>query len=237
MTQMVFARLGRAAAALACATLLAVACDSPSDPDSREPAAIAVVAGGGQQGAAGQELAVPIAVKVTDDQGRPVSGQVVTFHVTSGGGSVFSGSATTNAQGIAQERWTLGTAAGSAQTLEARVVNGSGATLTAVASATVAAGPAARLDRVTPLGFAVGVVNSMLDDTLVARVTDAFGNGVAGVTVNWAATAGGGSTTAPTSVTDANGFARMTWTLGPPPSNGYQSASATAAGTTVSFYA
>src|SRR5689334_13972249 len=95
----------RASLALLAAVLAAPACDSPSDPGSREPAAIAVVAGAAQQGAAGQELATPIAVKVTDAGGRPVAGQAVTFHVTSGGGSVFSGSATTNAEGIAQERW------------------------------------------------------------------------------------------------------------------------------------
>ncbi|HEV7586997.1 MAG TPA: Ig-like domain-containing protein [Longimicrobium sp.] len=232
-----FRRGGRAAAALLCAAVAAVACDSPSAPGVREPAAIAVAAGGGQQGTAGQELPVPISVKVTDDRGRPVAGQAVTFHVTGGGGTVFSGTATTNAEGIAQERWTLGTAAGSAQTLEARVVNGSGTAFIGVVSATVTPGPVAHLDRVAPLGFAVGVVNSLLDDTLVARVTDVFGNGVAGATVSWAATAGGGSTTAAASVSDANGFARMTWTLGPPPSNGYQSASATISGMTVSFFA
>src|SRR5690349_17383688 len=147
MRQQAIPGLGRAAAALLCATLAAVACDSPSGP--RTPAAIAVVAGADQQGTAGQELPIPIAVKVTDSGGHAVAGQAVSFVVTSGGGSVFAGSATTNAQGIAQERWTLGNNTATPQTLEARVVSaGSGAALVATVHATLSAGPAANLDRV-----------------------------------------------------------------------------------------
>jgi hypothetical protein len=235
MRQQNLPRLARAAAALLWATVLAVACDSASNPGSREPAAIAVVSGGGQTGAAGQELAQPVAVKVTDAGGRPVAGQAVTFHVTSGGGSVFSGSASTNAEGIAQERWTLGTAAGTAQTLEARVVNGSGTTLTAVASATITAAPPAHLDRVTPGGTLGGVVNSVLADTLAVRVTDAFGNPVPGATVTWAVVEGGGSTAAGTSVADANGIARMTWTLGPATNVVQHAAASIAGGAAVDF--
>ena len=226
--------VARAAAALLCATVLAVACDSPSHPDSREPAAIAVAAGAGQTGAAGQELATPVAVKVTDAGGRPVAGQAVTFHVTSGGGSVFSGSATTNAEGIAQERWTLGSQVG-AQTLEARVVNGSGTALTVSVSATATAAPPAHLDRVTPGGTLGGVVNSVLADTLAVRVTDAFGNPVPGATVTWAAVEGGGSAAAGTSVADANGIARMTWTLGPATDVVQHAAASIAGGPAVDF--
>ena len=115
---------------LLAAALLAPECDSPSDLTQRDPTAIVVVNGNGQQGAAGQVLANPLIVKVTDARGRAVPGQVVTFHVTSGGGSVFSGTVTTDADGIARERWRLGTSAGGAQALEARVVIGSGATVT-----------------------------------------------------------------------------------------------------------
>jgi hypothetical protein len=221
--------LGRAAAALFCATLLAVACDSPSDPDNRTPAAIAVVSGADQQGTAGQELPNPIAVKVTDAGGRPVVGQTVTFHVTAGGGHVFSGSATTNAEGIAQERWTVGTTAGSVQTLEARVINGSGTTLTATISATVRAAAPAQFVRVNASATLAGVVNSVVSDTPAVRVLDTSGNGVPGVTVTWAVGAGSGSTAAATSVTDANGVARMPWTLGPA-SSGFQTLTASVTG-------
>jgi len=118
---------------LLCAALVASACGSPSDLARRDPAALVVVNGNGQQGAAGQLLAGPLIVKVTDDRGRAVPGQAVTFQVTSGGGSVLSGTVTTDADGIARERWRLGT--GGAQALEARVAIGSGATVTAAFTA------------------------------------------------------------------------------------------------------
>lgn len=221
-------RVGRAAAALLCAALLAVACDSPSAPGRRIPAAIAVVGGADQQGVAGQELPAAIAVKVTDPRGRPVAGQVVTFHVTAGGGSIFSDSATTDAQGIAQERWTVGTVAGSLQTLEARLVAWSGATLIATAAATVTAGAPAQFFRVNASASLVGVVNSVVDDTPAVRAVDANGNRVPGVTVNWAVGAESGTMAAATSVTDANGVAKMAWTLGP--SAVYQSLTASIPG-------
>jgi len=46
------------------------------------------------------------------------------------------------------------------------------------------------------------------------RVVDDAGVGVAGATIVWQVTAGGGSTTTATSTTDANGFANVSWTLG-----------------------
>ena len=47
-------------------------------------------------------------MRVTDHGGRPVSGVLINFVVTAGGGHVFAGSALTNANGEARERWTLG---------------------------------------------------------------------------------------------------------------------------------
>jgi len=61
----------------------------------------------------------------------------------------------------------------------------------------------------------------------VILVSDAYGNGVAGVTVVWA-TNGGGSLSAATSVTDAAGHAGTTLTLGP--AAGVQNVTATVAG-------
>lgn len=55
---------------------------------------------------------------------------------------------------------------------------------------------------------------SLLPAGLAARVTDAFGNPVAGVTVTWTVTVGGGAAAPATSLTDANGVANSSWTLG-----------------------
>lgn len=59
-------------------------------------------------------------VLLSDQKGAPVAGAVVTFTVTSGGGSVTGATVTSNASGIATVGgWTLGTAAG-ANTLSAQ---------------------------------------------------------------------------------------------------------------------
>jgi hypothetical protein len=69
---------------------------------------------GGAFQAAMEGTAVPTApsVIVRNQSGSPLSGVTVNFTVTSGGGRVTGGTATTNAQGMAAvTRWTLGSAA------------------------------------------------------------------------------------------------------------------------------
>ena len=75
-----------------------------------------------------------------------------------------------------------------------------------------------------------GAVSTTLPDSIGARVTDAFGNPVEGVTVTWSLQAGGGSLALSLSNTDTLGIARNAWTLGA--TVGTQSVSATAAGLT-----
>jgi alpha-tubulin suppressor-like RCC1 family protein len=112
---------------LAACTIVLLACSSgePAGPrgPSANPAAMLVVSGDEQAGMAGQELADPLVVEVVDSAGEPVEGQLVNFVVTSGGGSVFAGAGITNAQGIVQERWTLGSNPGDEQRVEARAVD------------------------------------------------------------------------------------------------------------------
>src|SRR5688572_20506095 len=102
------------------ALLLGAACDgSPSGGGRRDPARLDVVSGDLQpQATAGAELPAPLVVRVVDDRGRPVSDQLVNFVVTAGGGTVFAGSALTDRDGVASERWTLGTVAGDTQKVE-----------------------------------------------------------------------------------------------------------------------
>ncbi|MFL5495180.1 MAG: Ig-like domain-containing protein [Gemmatimonadales bacterium] len=54
-----------------------------------------------------------------------------------------------------------------------------------------------------------------LDDSLVVRLVDTAGSGVPGRPVTWVVSIGGGSVTPETDTTDADGFARTQWTLGP----------------------
>jgi len=59
-----------------------------------------------------------------------------------------------------------------------------------------------------------GVVGTALARPVAVVVADQNGAPLAGATVNWAVTAGGGSVASATSVTDASGNATIAWTLG-----------------------
>ncbi|HEX6057429.1 MAG TPA: Ig-like domain-containing protein, partial [Gemmatimonadaceae bacterium] len=173
---------------VAAGALLGACSDSSGTDDGGPPASMEVVGGNGQQGVVGEELVGPLVVKVTDDRGRPVRGQLVNWRVTAGGGSVFAGSALTNREGVAQERWTLGTVAGAAQRVEARAVDDvTGAALVfATFEATAEAGPATTLAPSVegPLAAPVGAA---IPTPITARATDRFDNPVPGVVVTWTA--------------------------------------------------
>lgn len=74
----------------------------------------------------GTELPNALQIMATDSKGKAVSDLTVNFRVTSGGGSVFAGAASTDNKGIAQDYWTLGTSAAEAQTVEVRAVLSNG---------------------------------------------------------------------------------------------------------------
>lgn len=78
-----------------------------------------------------------------------------------------------------------------------------------------------------------GAVGSMLAAPIAVKVTDAGGDGVAGVAVTFAVTAGGGTLAATAPVTtNAQGIASTTWTIGTAAGTLNNSAKATAAGLT-----
>jgi hypothetical protein len=200
---------------LAAGLLTLAGCDARSTgiAADRVPANMEIVSGNNQSAPPGGELAQPLVVRVTDGQGQPVQGQAVVFRVTSGGGTVFAGVSVTNAQGIAKERWTLGTSAGTAQKVEARGVdNNTGqGHIFAVFSATVTSG--------TPHSVIVesgnnqtGVINAWMPQPLVAKVLDAAGNPVAGVSVTFSANVPGRFDPADSiSVTGTAGRAPVRW--------------------------
>jgi uncharacterized protein (TIGR02145 family) len=85
----------------------------PPPPGGTVPATLAVAAGAGQTAEPGAKVPVRPSVAVKDAAGRAVAGVTVTFTVDSGGGAVQSGSATTDAMGMADPGdWTLGSGEG-----------------------------------------------------------------------------------------------------------------------------
>lgn len=155
---------------------------------------------------------VPIApqVRVLDAAGNGVAGLDVVFGIGIGSGSVVVGNVVTNAEGRATVgAWILGTTLGT-NTLIATVTGVGSATFTATATGGAAASMQP-ISLVTQPGIAGQAATS--NPSVVVR--DVQGNPVAGVTVNFAVTAGGGSINGAAQVTDANGVATLTsWTFG-----------------------
>ena len=189
---------------------------------------MALSSGNAQTAVVGTALAQPIAVLVSDQFDNPIAGATVNWAAGAGSGSTAVASSMTNASGIATSGWTIGTVAGAGnQSATATAAGLTGSPVTFTASAT--AGAAAVL-AISSGDNQSAVAGSPLPVGLVVLVTDAFSNPVASATVNWAAATGGGSVSAPTSVTSATGLATVSWTLGG--TIGGQTATASVAGTT-----
>jgi adhesin/invasin len=163
-----------------------------------------------QSAPAGTNVGDPPSVIVRDVQGIPVAGIIVTFSVTSGGGSVVGSPDTTNSSGVATlTSWKLGTVVGP------NTVTATAAGLPSVTfSATGTAGaPASVVAAAGDNQTAVQGTNVAIPPAV--RVTDASGNPVIGATVVFSVTSGGGSATGLTQPTNTQGQATVgSWTLG-----------------------
>ncbi len=169
---------------------------------------LAVNSGDAQTSKVGNALTNEITVKVTDAFDNPKTGVPVAFTVLTGGGTVSSPTVLSDAQGISRVRWTLGTIAGT-QTLSASA--GSITPLSFTATATPEA--AAQILVISGAGQ-TGTPGGPLADSIVVKVADQFGNGVGGVTVDWVASAGSGSVSPSTTVSNSTGRTAAKWTIG-----------------------
>ncbi len=154
---------------------------------------------------------VTVTAQLVDANGNavPAAGRTVTWSSTNGG-SFASPTSATDAAGVATTVFTTSTTSGTthAVTADDGTVNGTSGNV------------------VTQVGAAATIVKSGADGVSLAagsavtplpsvRVVDANGNGVAGVGVTFAVTAGGGAVTDGTRTTDATGAAVVgSWTLG-----------------------
>ncbi len=75
---------------------------------AQQPASLALVAGGDQEGLPGRELPQPVEVLVADAGGAPVAGVTVAFEPAEGHGSTWPASVESDAHGVARTAWTLG---------------------------------------------------------------------------------------------------------------------------------
>lgn len=176
------------------------------------PSKLVPFAGNNQTARPGTAVATPPSMMVTDAAGFPVSGVSVTFAVTSGGGTVAGGSATTNSGGIASVgSWTLGTSVG-LNSLSASTAGLDGSPFVFSATAAI---PAPTAMVVVAGNNQSGQPGGVLPVAPSVRVTDAEGAPAAGVTVQFAVASGGGSITGSSATTGSDGIATAgTWTLG-----------------------
>lgn len=174
------------------------------------PAVVEALAGDEQTGPVGEALSVPLMVRVTDAYENPVPGARVSFTPGEGAGSAQPIATGADEEGRARSTWTLGTEVG-ARTLTATV---EGMEEGVVFHAQAVPGPPAEVEIVSGDGQE-GYAGSPLDQPVVVRVRDEYGNRAPFAVVVFDAGEGSGSA-APESVTaDGEARAAATWTLGP----------------------
>src|SRR4051794_20209718 len=204
-------------ALLAGVPLVFTACggDSLTLPSEGQPAHIVIEAGSGLQARVGTPLEPKLLAKVTDSQGRPVAGATGQFvpdnNLRDGQGDPATGTTDGNGEGTAT--LTLGSQMGG--------MSGKAQVPVAEGAAPIEAPFVATALPADASGIAMfsgdeqsGPVGSTLSDPLVVKVTDAFGNPIAGITVHWSAE-GQGSVSDETTVTGDDGKTSVTRTLGP----------------------
>lgn len=160
-----------------------------------------------RSGVVGEPLGDSLVVAVLDKRGRGMKFAPVHFVVGEGGGSVSDTLVVTGDDGLARTEWRLGPLVGeqrvmaSADGLESVTFRATASD--APQSAVMSGGDGQR-----------GTVGGQLPQPIAVKVLDTFNRGIAGVRVKWAAVQAGASVGATSGVTDANGLASTTWTLG-----------------------
>jgi len=181
------------------------------------PAQLAKVSGDLQTDTISGTLSAPLVVQLNDAFGHGIPGSIVSFAVTQGGGSVTAAADTTDALGRASVVWTIGAAEGPnalTATVAGAGIVGNPATFTALGVVTGSLPGVNKIAGDSQIGLAGFPVN--VPPTVQLR--DASGTPVAGKSVSFIVTAGGGGTSGGNTVTDALGVARVgSWSLTPGP--------------------
>jgi hypothetical protein len=205
-----------AALFVAIPTLLAF----PGCTKATEPAGasrLTIVQGHLQSAAVGTQLPTPLILRALSAEGRPVAGIPISFSVVQGGGTVDPATGTSDANGEVKAKWTLGPAS------QVQTVIGSAAGAEPVTLSALGILPS---DMIIAQGNnQVAKTSTALPVQLVFRVTGANNVPIPNQTVAFSITAGGGSLSPQSAVTNALGEVTVRWTLGP--TAGLQGAMAT----------
>ena len=197
-------------------------------PPPPEPMRLLRISGDDQQGLPGETLMNPFVVEVRNQDGEPSEGIGVIFYVLTGGGSLSTETVTTDSNGRAQSTLTLGSKPGTNRVqvnlsgtnpLDA-LIGGNSPRIVFRAEATTTPSPPPPM----PTTLAAisgdnqnGLTGEALLSPFVVEVRDQYGDPLGGVPVTFALSTGDGSLSATITITDANGRAESTLTLGSEP--------------------
>ena len=178
--------------------------DPPSSPNTA--GTITIESGDAQNTVVGTGVTNPLVVHVAAQNGSALAGTVVKWNATTTLGTLADSVSTTDASGNAKMTFAAGVKAGTLN-----ITAGTG-TLASVSftQKLVADVPAA----LTKFGGDGAAAIASASLPIAAKVGDKYGNAVVGETVTWTIGAQGGTLSAGTSTTDADGIARTTLTLG-----------------------
>ncbi len=183
-------------------------------PEDTSPAGMEAIGGNGQMALVGAELPLPLVVRVTDAQGRPVPGVSVAFQLGAGaeGGELSPDTAVTDDEGEASARWVLGDTEGE-QRVDAEVVDAGLAVVSFTATAVESPGnepaePSAGRSSVAASPASIEVITGV--SVITVTVLDGRGDPVAAATVTLTATGPGNVLTQPSAPTGPDGVATGT---------------------------
>lgn len=175
------------------------------------PAITSAAAGDNQTAEVNTEVPIAPRVLITDSQGIPVPGVAVNFYVSVGGGQVTGEQAVTGADGTAAaQSWSLGPVPG------ANELTGEAPGLAPVLFKATGTASAQGSMEFLEGNNQYAKVNQAVSIPPAVVVKDGQGQPVAGQTVTFEVTAGGGSVQGAQAVSDGSGVARVgSWVLGP----------------------
>lgn len=175
------------------------------------PVTIEQISGDSQTAGAGELLAEPFIVKVTDIHGNPVEGAEVTFEILEGGGVITeSQPVITDGGGFASVTYTLGTFV-SLNRIKASCPGTSPAEI--IFTATADNGVPSNISLVSG-NNQTGTAGTQLSLPLIVKIVDAQDNPMEGIDVTYTTSEGNGSFVEAQPVpTQANGEAQVHWIL------------------------
>jgi adhesin/invasin len=160
------------------------------------PAQIVLVSGSNQTGTAGEALADPLEVRVSDGSSHPVEGVEVTWAAAGGSGAANPPTSVSSTEGVATTAWTLGPGTGD-QSLEAAAAGVAGSV---TFSATAEAGPVSAETSTVTAEPATVPADGTTASTVTVELRDGNGNALGGRTDGFSVALTG--TAVPTAVSE-----------------------------------